>query len=74
MPDYGDSDEVIHCSFCGKHQKQVRKMIVGSESSGVAICAECVDLCVEILDDDLLDSRHDQSAPDQGRLDRGGFG
>jgi hypothetical protein len=34
------------CSFCGKHQRQVNKLIAGP---GVYICNECVDLCVEII-------------------------
>ena len=37
------------CSFCGKTQKQVAKLIAGP---GVFICNECVDLCVEILDEE----------------------
>ena len=36
----------LTCSFCGKHQRQVNKLIAGP---GVYICNECVDLCVEII-------------------------
>ena len=46
-------DSHLKCSFCGKSQEQVRKLIAGP---GVYICAECVDLCNEILDEELLDS------------------
>ena len=36
----------LTCSFCGKHQRQVNKLIAGPD---VYICNECVDLCVEII-------------------------
>ena len=44
-----DGAEALKCSFCGKSQKQVRKLIGGS---GVYICNECVDLCNEIIAED----------------------
>ncbi|MEB3338582.1 MAG: ClpX C4-type zinc finger protein, partial [Leptolyngbyaceae bacterium] len=50
-------DSHLKCSFCGKSQEQVRKLIAGP---GVYICDECVDLCNEILDEELFDS---SSAP-----------
>jgi ATP-dependent Clp protease ATP-binding subunit ClpX len=50
MPKY---DSHLKCSFCGKSQEQVRKLIAGP---GVYICDECVDLCNEILDEELFDS------------------
>ena len=40
-------DAHLKCSFCGKSQEQVRKLIAGP---GVYICDECIDLCNEILD------------------------
>lgn len=43
----------LKCSFCGKGQEQVKKLIAGP---GVYICDECVDLCNEILDEELFDS------------------
>jgi ATP-dependent Clp protease ATP-binding subunit ClpX len=46
-------DSHLKCSFCGKSQEQVRKLIAGP---GVYICDECVDLCNEILDEELLDA------------------
>ncbi|PSP18880.1 MAG: ATP-dependent Clp protease ATP-binding subunit ClpX [Cyanobacteria bacterium QS_8_64_29] len=46
-------DTHLKCSFCGKSQEQVRKLIAGP---GVYICDECVELCNEILDDELADS------------------
>tara|TARA_B100000609_G_scaffold166093_1_gene138998 strand:- start:325 stop:1695 length:1371 start_codon:yes stop_codon:yes gene_type:complete len=55
-------DAHLKCSFCGKSQDQVRKLIAGP---GVYICDECIDLCNEILDEELLDSqtKMNQSAP-----------
>jgi ATP-dependent Clp protease ATP-binding subunit ClpX len=46
-------DSHLKCSFCGKSQEQVRKLIAGP---GVYICDECVDLCNEILDEELFES------------------
>ncbi len=44
-------DDRIHCSFCGKPESQVRKMISGP--NGVFICDECVEICGEIIDEEL---------------------
>jgi ATP-dependent Clp protease ATP-binding subunit ClpX len=46
-------DAHLKCSFCGKSQEQVRKLIAGP---GVYICDECIDLCNEILDEELVDA------------------
>ncbi|MEM1368602.1 MAG: ATP-dependent protease ATP-binding subunit ClpX [Cyanobacteria bacterium P01_H01_bin.15] len=46
-------DSHLKCSFCGKSQEQVRKLIAGP---GVYICDECVELCNEILDEELIDA------------------
>ena len=57
-------DAHLKCSFCGKSQDQVRKLIAGP---GVYICDECIDLCNEILDEELVDGQgnprhsHEQS-------------
>ena len=40
-----------YCSFCGKSQDMVRKLIAGP--NGVFICDECIDICTEIIEDDL---------------------
>src|ERR1044072_1444986 len=45
-----DSNEQLPCSFCGKSQRQVKKLIAGP---GVDICDECIDLCNEIIDEEL---------------------
>ena len=47
-------DAHLKCSFCGKSQDQVRKLIAGP---GVYICDECIDLCNEILDEELVDTQ-----------------
>jgi len=47
---FGDGGELLKCSFCGKSQKQVKKLIAGP---GVYICDECIDLCNEIIEEEL---------------------
>ena len=44
-----EKNKELHCSFCGKSEKQVHRMIQGP---GVRICDECVQLCMSILEDD----------------------
>ena len=51
-------DSHLKCSFCGKSQEQVKKLIAGP---GVYICDECVDLCNEILDEELIPNHKQQS-------------
>src|SRR5215207_6572457 len=53
MAKFGDTGELLKCSFCGKSQKQVKKLIAGP---GVYICDECIDLCNEIIEEDLTDT------------------
>ena len=50
MAKFGDTAELVKCSFCGKSQKQVKKLIAGP---GVYICDECIDLCNEIIDEEF---------------------
>jgi len=50
---FGDGGELLKCSFCGKSQKQVKKLIAGP---GVYICDECIDLCNEIIEEELTDT------------------
>ena len=52
MAKFGDSGEILKCSFCGKSQKQVKKLIAGP---GVYICDECVDLCNEIIEEEFAE-------------------
>ncbi len=49
-----EGNEQLLCSFCGKSQRQVKKLIAGP---GVYICDECIDLCNEIIDEELTSSR-----------------
>jgi ATP-dependent Clp protease ATP-binding subunit ClpX len=49
----GDGGDLLKCSFCGKSQKQVKKLIAGP---GVYICDECIDLCNEIIEEELNDN------------------
>ncbi len=53
MARIGDGGDLLKCSFCGKSQKQVKKLIAGP---GVYICDECIDLCNEIIEEELSDS------------------
>jgi ATP-dependent Clp protease ATP-binding subunit ClpX len=46
----GEGGDLLKCSFCGKSQKQVKKLIAGP---GVYICDECIDLCNEIIEEEL---------------------
>ena len=52
MAKFGESD-LLKCSFCGKSQKQVKKLIAGP---GVYICDECIDLCNEIIEEELSET------------------
>ena len=49
MPQFRRPEELLCCSFCGKSQNDVRKLIAGP---GVYICNECIDICNEIINDD----------------------
>ncbi len=59
-----EGKKTLRCSFCGKHEQQVHRMIQGP---GVRICDECVQLCMSILNDgfDDLDSNPLEDIPDQ---------
>ena len=49
----GRTDDKIRCSFCGKTQDQVRKLIAGTDN--VYICDDCIELCSEILEEEFAD-------------------
>jgi ATP-dependent Clp protease ATP-binding subunit ClpX len=53
MAKFGESGDLLKCSFCGKSQKQVKKLIAGP---GVYICDECIDLCNEIIEEEFSDA------------------
>jgi ATP-dependent Clp protease ATP-binding subunit ClpX len=50
---FADGGDLVKCSFCGKSQKQVKKLIAGP---GVYICDECIDLCNDIIEEELAES------------------
>ncbi|MFS4490562.1 ATP-dependent protease ATP-binding subunit ClpX [Dietzia alimentaria] len=54
MARVGESGDLLKCSFCGKSQKQVKKLIAGP---GVYICDECIELCNEIIESEVDDSQ-----------------
>ncbi|MGC8512531.1 MAG: ATP-dependent Clp protease ATP-binding subunit ClpX [Acidimicrobiales bacterium] len=53
MAKFGDSSDLVKCSFCGKSQKQVKKLIAGP---GVYICDECIELCNDIIEEELTET------------------
>ena len=60
MARIGETSDLLKCSFCGKSQKQVKKLIAGP---GVYICDECIDLCNEIIEEEFSET------PEVGPLD-----
>ena len=62
-----DSANLLKCSFCGKSQQQVRKLIAGG---GVYICDECIELCNEIIEEELAGAQNTKDADDPDRLPR----
>ena len=61
MTKFGESSDVPKCSFCGKSQKQVGKLIAGPD--GVYICNECVRLCDDILDEAVVNTSRGTETP-----------
>ncbi|MGJ8524743.1 ATP-dependent Clp protease ATP-binding subunit ClpX [Halomonadaceae bacterium LMG 33818] len=61
--DRDDNGKLLYCSFCGKNQNEVRKLIAGPS---VYICDECVDLCNDIIREEVLESASEDD--DQERL------
>ncbi|HAW18521.1 MAG TPA: ATP-dependent Clp protease ATP-binding subunit ClpX, partial [Oceanospirillaceae bacterium] len=53
-----DGGKILYCSFCGKSQNDVRKLIAGPS---VFICDECVDLCNDIIREEILDQEQPES-------------
>jgi ATP-dependent Clp protease ATP-binding subunit ClpX len=60
------NDDKLKCSFCGKTQDQVKKLIAGPE---VYICDECVELCNEILDEEFLEGKEKDAAEGEGKAE-----
>ena len=48
-----DSNKLLHCSFCGKNQDEVKKLIAGPS---VYICNECIDLCNDIIKEEISEA------------------
>lgn len=62
-----NDDHCVHCSFCGKREDQVKRLIAGP---GVFICDECIDLCCDILQDDLIDDAEDNEIQEEEASER----
>ena len=54
-----DNDKNVRCSFCNKPQEKVRKLIAGD---GVFICDECVEVCAEIVEEELYGNDYDNNS------------
>ena len=61
------NDDKLKCSFCGKTQDQVKKLIAGPE---VYICDECVELCNEILDEEFFEAKDKEAGTGEGNLEK----
>ena len=59
MADKGSSDKLLYCSFCGKSQHEVRKLIAGPS---VFICDECVELCNDIIREEVQEEKNAANA------------
>ncbi len=59
MTDRTDDDKVLHCSFCGKSQNEVKKLIAGR---GVYICDECIDVCINIVSQEAQEEKKTEEA------------
>ena len=54
MPKHEKDDSLLRCSFCGKKRDEIKKLIAGPT---VYICNECIDLCNDIIDEDLEEEK-----------------
>src|SRR5579862_3611758 len=61
MASNGNKEKVLHCSFCGKSQHEVRKLIAGPS---VYVCDECVSLCNDIINEETRDEKAPAAQPD----------
>ena len=52
-----NEDKLLYCSFCGKNQNEVRKLIAGPS---VYICNECIDLCNDIIKEEISEASEDE--------------
>ena len=51
-------NDVLHCSFCGKSQNEVKKLVAGR---GVYICDECIDVCINIVSEELHNEKQSET-------------
>ncbi|MDH2426167.1 ATP-dependent Clp protease ATP-binding subunit ClpX [Sphaerisporangium sp. TRM90804] len=68
MARIGDGGDLLKCTFCGKNQKRVRKLIAGP--GRVCICDECVGLCTELIEEELAEAAAESSGGGAGELPR----
>ena len=52
-----EEEKLLNCSFCGKNQNEVRKLIAGPE---VFICNECIDLCNDIIKEEISEASEEE--------------
>ena len=60
-------EDKIRCSFCGKSQEQVRKMIAGP--NGAFICDECVEVCTEIIEEEFEEEGYEEEGYEEEGFD-----
>ncbi len=65
MTDRTDDDKVLHCSFCGKSQNEVKKLIAGR---GVYICDECIEVCINIVSQEVKEEKKAEGGEIQENL------
>lgn len=65
MSDNSDNNEVLYCSFCGKSQAEVKKLVAGR---GVYICDECIEVCINIVADEMAEANKKEGGMDSENL------
>ena len=65
MTDNSDNGEVLYCSFCGKSQSEVKKLVAGR---GVYICDECIEVCINIVADEMAEEAKKHGGIDSENL------
>lgn len=65
MTDSSDNGEVLYCSFCGKSQSEVKKLVAGR---GVYICDECIEVCINIVADEMAEEARKHGGIDSENL------
>lgn len=65
MTDSSDNGEILYCSFCGKSQSEVKKLVAGR---GVYICDECIEVCINIVADEIAEEAKKTGGVDSENL------